>query len=109
MNCGSTQRSGMTASSVTAIDPLLEAAFQAIAAHPAVAGALRQLKADEPATLDEQKRVTAIPSPPFGEAKRAQHYLARMRDLGLADAGIDAEGNVVGLRKGAGGKPKLVV
>jgi acetylornithine deacetylase/succinyl-diaminopimelate desuccinylase-like protein len=99
----------MTASSATAIDPQLEAAFQAIAAAPAVAGALRQLKADEPATLDEQKRVTEIPSPPFGEAKRAQHYLARMRDLGLADAGIDAEGNVVGLRKGTGGKPKLVV
>jgi len=99
----------MTTSSATAIDPDLETAFQAIAAHPAVAGALRALRADEPATLDEQKRVTEIPSPPFGEAKRAQHYLARMRDLGLAGAGIDTEGNVVGLRKGTGRKPKLVV
>jgi tripeptide aminopeptidase len=95
--------------SATAIDPQLEAAFRAIAADPAVAGALRQLKADEGATLEEQKRVTVIPSPPFGEGKRAQHYLARMRDLGLADAGLDAEGNVVGLRQGAGRKPKLVV
>src|SRR5258707_402855 len=109
MNCGSTQRSGMTTGSATTINPELEAAFQSIAADPAVAGALRQLKVDEPATLEEQNRVTAIASPPFGEEKRARHYLARMRDLGLADAGIDAEGNVVGLRKGAVGKPKLVV
>src|SRR5882724_7839822 len=104
---GST-RSGMT-THATAIDPQLEAAFLAIAADPAVAGALRQLKADEGATLEEQKRVVEIPSPPFGEGKRAQHYLARMRDLGLTDSGLDAEGNVVGLRKGAGRKPKLVV
>src|SRR5882724_9464922 len=92
---GST-RSGMT-THATAIDPQLEAAFRAIAADPAVAGALRQLEADEGATLEEQKRVTEIASPPFGEAKRAQHYLARMRDLGLTGAGLDAEGNVVGL------------
>jgi len=99
----------MTTSSATAIDPQLEAAFLAIAADPAVAGALRQLKADEPSTLDEQKRVVEIPSPPFGEARRAQHYLARMRDLGLAEACLDAEGNVVGLRHGVGRRPKLVV
>ena len=105
----------MTTSSVTLIDPQLEAAFEAIVAHPAVAGALQRLKIDEPATLEEQKRVVEIPSPPFGEGKRAQYYLDRMRDLGLADACIDAEGNVVGLRKGVGPrqgadrKPKLVV
>jgi acetylornithine deacetylase/succinyl-diaminopimelate desuccinylase-like protein len=105
----------MTTSSATAIEPQLEAAFLAIVADPAVAGALQQLKTDELVTLEEQKRVSEIPSPPFGEARRAQHYLARMRDLGLADAGIDTEGNVVGLRKGvglrrgAGRKPKLVV
>jgi tripeptide aminopeptidase len=99
----------------TAIDPQLEDAFLAITAHPAVASALRQLKIDEPATLDEQKRIVEIPSPPFGEARRALHYLARMRGLGLGDASLDAEGNVIGLREGvgprqgAGRKPKLVV
>jgi tripeptide aminopeptidase len=91
----------------TAIDPQLEASFRAIAADPAVAGALQRLKADEGLTLEEQKRVTEIPSPPFGEAVRAEHYLRRMKDLGL-DARQDSEGNVIGLRKGAG-RPKLVV
>jgi tripeptide aminopeptidase len=95
--------------SATAINPQLEAAFLAIAADPAVAGALQRLQADEGAALEEQKRVTEIPSPPFGETKRAQYYLNRMRDLGLADACIDSAGNVVGLRKGAGRKPKLVI
>ena len=99
----------MTTSSATVIDPQLEAAFSAIAADPAVAGALQKLKTDEPATLEEQKRITEIPSPTFGEARRAQHYLARMKDLGLADVSINAEGNVIGLRQGAGRKPKLVV
>jgi tripeptide aminopeptidase len=104
----------MTTSITMVIDPQLEAAFEAIAADPAVASALEKLKADEPATLEEQKRIVEIPSPPFGEGKRAQHYLARMRDLGL-DARTDTEGNVIGLRKGVelrpgvGRKPKLVV
>ena len=46
--------------------------------------------------------LTEIPAPPFKEAKRAQAYLQMLRETGLSDVEMDAEGNVMGLRKGDG-------
>jgi tripeptide aminopeptidase len=89
--------------------PQVEAAYAALLANAAVTKALEQIKADDARTLEEQKRITEIPAPPFKERVRAQYYLKRMQDVGLSDASIDAEGNVVGIRKGTAGKPKLVV
>ena len=43
------------------------------------------------------------------EQKRAEAFLARLQALGLTNAAIDAEGNVVGVRKGTGNGPKLVI
>jgi len=87
----------------------VESAFTAIHAHPKVIKALSDIKADDARTIEEQKRITEIPAPPFKEQKRAEYYLKRFQELGLKDAKIDAEGNVIALRKGSGGKPKLVV
>jgi acetylornithine deacetylase/succinyl-diaminopimelate desuccinylase-like protein len=87
------------------VDP----AFEAVRADPRVAALLDALRADDARTFDEQKRITAIPAPPFKEAVRAEYVLGRMRELGLGDAAIDGEGNVVATRKGARGRPKLVV
>src|SRR4051794_26061507 len=71
---------------------------------------LDDLKQDDAAALDEQKRITEIPAPPFKEKVRAEYFLKRMQELGFKDASIDAEGNVIALRKGSGGgRPKLVV
>jgi tripeptide aminopeptidase len=98
-----------TETGASPLAPRLEAAYAAVLANAAVTKALEQIKADDARTLEEQKRITEIPAPPFKERVRAQYYLKRMQDAGLSDASIDAEGNVVGLRKGAGGKPKLVV
>jgi tripeptide aminopeptidase len=47
--------------------------------------------------------LTEIPAPPFKEAARAKSYSDMFRARGLADVEIDEEGNVLGLRKGAGG------
>jgi len=58
--------------------------------------------------FDEQLRLTEIPSPPFKEQARAEHYLKRGREAGLRDAYIDKEGNVIGVRRGTGSGPKLV-
>ena len=87
----------------------IETAYQAILANPKVSKALDDIKADDARTLQEQKRITEIPAPPFKEKVRADYYLKRFQELGLKDASIDAEGNVIALRKGSGGKPKLVV
>ena len=58
----------------------------------------------------EQKHITEIPAPPYKEKIRAEYYQKRMQELGFKDAAIDAEGNVIALRKGTGGgRPKLVL
>jgi acetylornithine deacetylase/succinyl-diaminopimelate desuccinylase-like protein len=46
--------------------------------------------------------LTEIPAPPFKEKARATAYLEMLRGLGLSDAEMDAEGNVMGIRRGTG-------
>src|SRR5580704_5290124 len=88
----------------------VDAATQALVDNPKVKSALEVIKADDAATFAEQKHITEIASPPYKEKVRAEYYLKRMQELGLKDATIDAEGNVIALRKGTGGgHPKLAV
>jgi tripeptide aminopeptidase len=86
-----------------------EAALRALVANPLVVKTLEHIKADDARTLAEQRRITEIAAPPFKERMRAEYYLQRFHELGLKDAVIDGEGNVVALREGNGGGPKLVV
>jgi acetylornithine deacetylase/succinyl-diaminopimelate desuccinylase-like protein len=56
--------------------------------------------------------LTEIPAPPFKEKARATAYLEMLRGLGLSDAEMDAEGNVMGIRRGTGNaadRPVLAV
>jgi tripeptide aminopeptidase len=88
----------------------VEAASQAILANPKAIKALDDIKADDDRAFAEQKRITEIPAPPYKEKIRAEYFLKRFSELGFKDASIDAEGNVIALRKGTGnGRPKLVV
>ena len=90
--------------------PAVETAYQAILTSPRVVKTLEDLKADDDTAFAEQKRITEIPAPPYKEKVRAEYYLKRLQELGLKDAAIDGEGNVIALRKGSGGgRPKLVV
>jgi tripeptide aminopeptidase len=91
------------------ISPEVERAYQAILALPVVRKALDDIKADDTRTFEEQKRLTEIPAPPFKEGARAEYFVKRMRDFGLKDAYLDREGNAIGVRKGRGGGPKLVI
>ena len=86
-----------------------ETALTALLADPAVAKALDEIKVDDARTLAEQRRITEIPAPPFKEHTRAEFYLQRFHDLGLHDAALDSEGNVVALRKGSGKGLMLVI
>ncbi len=85
--------------------------MEKVARHAPVAKALEGIKASGVRMFEEQVRITEIPAPPFKEQTRAAYYLKKVQEAGLADAAIDKEGNVVGIRRGtAGGKgPKLVV
>ena len=88
----------------------VEAASEAILANAKVIKALEDIKADDEAAFAEQKRITEIPAPPYKENRRAEYLLGRFVELGFKEAAIDAEGNVIALRKGSGGgRPKLVV
>lgn len=49
---------------------------------------------------DLQMQVTALPSPPFGEAQRSAWMEAKFRDLGLEDVQRDELGNIFGVRRG---------
>ncbi len=87
----------------------VDQAFHSILSVHAVIKALADIKADDARTFEEQKTLTEIPSPPFKEQARAAYYVKRLREVGLDDAYIDREGNVIGVRKGRGGGSKLVI
>ncbi|WP_395347996.1 M20/M25/M40 family metallo-hydrolase [Variovorax sp. UC122_21] len=91
------------------VRPEVDKAYTQLMAAPAVQKLLEAVKADHERSVEDLKLLTEIEAPPFKEQKRAEAFLARMKALGLADAKIDAEGNVVGLRKGTGNGPKLLV
>ncbi|MFT4266849.1 MAG: M20/M25/M40 family metallo-hydrolase [Xenophilus sp.] len=91
------------------VRPEVDQAYTQLLAAPQVRKLLEDVKADHERSIEDLRMLTEIEAPPFKERKRAEAFLARMKALGLADAAIDEEGNVVGLRKGTGQGPKLLV
>ncbi|TPG53490.1 M20/M25/M40 family metallo-hydrolase [Roseomonas nepalensis] len=71
--------------------------------------ALRHLSAGHERFVEEIVRLTEIPAPFFGEEERGRAYLAMLRETGLEDCEMDAEGNVMGLRRGLGNGSLVVV
>ncbi|MEG2154961.1 MAG: M20/M25/M40 family metallo-hydrolase [Burkholderiaceae bacterium] len=103
-----------TSAPATAIElpPLLPPTEQAIAqlmAAPALQAALAAALRDDALTLADQIALSEIESPPFHEDVRAADFARRLRELGLTDVRIDTEGNVIGVRPGTGGGPRLVL
>ncbi|MDN4589771.1 peptidase M20 [Xenophilus aerolatus] len=95
------------------VRPAVDQAYTQLLSASQVQQLLEAVKADHERSVEDLRMLTEIEAPPFKEQKRAEAFLARMKALGLADAKIDAEGNVVGLRKGTGGPggsgPKLLI
>jgi tripeptide aminopeptidase len=67
------------------------------------------LDRDHDRIVQETIRLTEIPAPPFKEDRRAKAFLAMLKQEGLSDVEQDAEGNVMGVRRGTGGGPLLAV
>jgi tripeptide aminopeptidase len=65
--------------------------------------AMAALSADHNRIVEENVALTEVPAPPFKEAAKAKAFFELFSKLGLEDVGIDAEGNVTGLRRGKGG------
>ncbi|HSV53391.1 MAG TPA: M20/M25/M40 family metallo-hydrolase [Burkholderiaceae bacterium] len=91
------------------VAPAVDQAVAKLLAAAPVKRVMEDLKADHERSLVDLKLLTEIPAPPFKEKARAEAFLARMKALGLPDATIDAEGNVIGIRKGTGKGPKLLI
>jgi len=59
--------------------------------------------------VQEIIQLTEIPAPPFKEQMRGRAYLEMLRQHGLTNVEMDAEGNVMGIRKGLGTGPLLAI
>ncbi|MDA0281674.1 MAG: M20/M25/M40 family metallo-hydrolase [Proteobacteria bacterium] len=95
--------------SVVPIDNAVRSSFDAISSDPRVSAGLMRIEAREAEMIREQFRLTEIPAPPFKEEVRAAYYLTLMQDRGLEDAYIDSEGNAIGIRRGNGDGPTLLI
>lgn len=85
----------------------VQGVYDQLTSNEQVRQALDFLRGDADATLADQKIITEIPAPPFQEQERAAYYLQRLTELGLQDAAMDSEGNVVGVYKGCGVGPTV--
>jgi acetylornithine deacetylase/succinyl-diaminopimelate desuccinylase-like protein len=85
------------------LPPEAAATVQRVMGNPKYKDAIAFISRDQDRVVAETIRLTEIAAPPFKEAQRAKAYAELMRQYGLADVHIDEEGNVLGLRKGAGG------
>ncbi len=83
--------------------------IDAIMRSPAYAAAVATLDAQHDRIVADIVTLTEIASPPFGEDVRGDAYLAMLRAHGLDDVEKDAAGNAMGLRRGIGNGPLIVV
>ncbi len=81
----------------------------AIMADPRFRAAVAVLDREHDRTVEDIVTLTEIPAPPFGEEKRAAVYLEMLRAHGLEEVEQDEIGNVMGLRRGTGNGPLVVV
>lgn len=91
--------------------PAPQAQVRDLTASAAFKAAVAQLDRDFDRIVADTVALTEIPAPPFAEKARAEAYMAMLKAAGLAEVEMDAEGNVMGLRRGTGpaGGPVVAV
>lgn len=92
-----------------AVSETVKQSIQSILADPKIKQTMDALKNDEDLTLKQNITLSEIPAPPFHEEKKAKAFLEMMKAAGLTDAYIDKEGNAIGIRKGTGNGPLVVL
>ena len=86
-----------------------DAAIKGLIESPAFKTATAFIEKDQPRFVKELIELTEIPAPPFKEERRAKRYLEMLKEAGLSDVEMDAEGNVMGVRRGSGAGMVAVV
>src|SRR5437773_7834569 len=77
--------------------------------NPAIRAAVDAAKIAESETIEDQIRLCEVEAPPFQEARRAQLFAQMLRDAGVKNVRLDAEGNVIGARPGQQARPNVVL
>jgi tripeptide aminopeptidase len=86
-----------------------QAVVDRIAKHSGVKNAELFIESDHDRIIRETIALNEIPAPPFKEAERARAFAQMLRESGMSNVEIDAEGNVLALRKGTGSGPLVAV
>lgn len=71
--------------------------------------ATARIDADYDRIVGDIITLTEIEAPPFLEENRARAYMKMLADHGLEDVEMDAEGSVMGIRRGTGGGPMVAI
>lgn len=87
----------------------IQGLFDQVTAIDEVKKGIEFIEKDQDQSISDQKALTLIESPTFHEETRAKAYCGYLEDLGLENVHIDEYGNAVGLLKGTGGGPKVLV
>lgn len=90
------------AAAQTVLEEYLEESRE-LAAHPAVGSAFARVEALDGWALERLIELTEIPAPPFMEEERGRRFADYLVELGADSVWTDAEGNVIGLRRGRSG------
>ncbi len=86
-----------------------EARARELIASPQFQAVVANYERDFDRFVAELIQLTEIPAPPFGEKARGEAFSRLLRESGLEDVSTDAEGNVIGVRRGKGQGPLLAV
>ena len=81
----------------------------ALAANPAVIRALELVDERDARAMADLLELAEIPAPSFMEEARGARFMEMLLDLEVDSAWIDAEGNVIGLRRGTGSDEVVAV
>lgn len=71
--------------------------------------AVEQIRGDHARIVEEAIALQQIPAPNRREERKGRAFLEMLRANGLSDVMMDGEGNVTGLRRGAGGSGMVAV
>ena len=83
--------------------------FEKMLGLTSVKEALAFIEANQPEAIEEQKELVLIEAPTGHEENRAKVFAEKFKALGLEDVHTDRGGNVIGIRRGTGKGPKVLI
>jgi acetylornithine deacetylase/succinyl-diaminopimelate desuccinylase-like protein len=108
--CAALAIAGLGAAPAAKPDPA-DATVQKVVRSAGFKAAVADLDRNHDRMVGDIVALTEIAAPPFKEAAKGKAYAALLKGAGLTDVETDAEGNVMGLRRGTGpaGGPLVVL